>query len=335
MKTSRTSAGLLPLGMLLAIPAFATPDDPGMRFAASAPEAAADAELAPAPEGEELVVEPYSEGMEVASATAAPNAEAEDQPAVARTEMDMEAGEDEEAQPSLGLNYFAIFYGPSVRRPTAYQPLPGGGSDTDRPVLLKNFVGLSYYPSDKVTITPTAYFTWEPLLKQRFAVQDPFLKISHNSLINTGSLTLYGDGRIHVPVSKASRDADIRGAVQSVQVMLYNFGGSSFTAGVYASEKAYIMGRKPGYDLELYLGPNLAWRLFPSLSATVLYEMRANHIYGDKMFSFTSDIADLEPGLSWDIAEGVNWNPYLTIYTGKKVNWDAVAFGMTLSVDML
>src|SRR5690349_16189543 len=56
---------------------------------------------------------------------------------------------------NFNLNYFMILYGPSVTNPSAYQPNAQGKPNTDRPVIMKNFLSAGYSVNDKVTVAGT------------------------------------------------------------------------------------------------------------------------------------------------------------------------------------
>ena len=169
--------------------------------------------------------------------------------------------------------YFGIFYGPSVSKPTGYQPTEDGSVDTDRPVMLKNFAGLGYNIADHIRITPTAYWQWLPTGGGAYSVQDPFVKLSDDSLISEGNFNLYGDLRYHAPISNFSKAADITGSYQSVQVATYVPEGTRWMVGLFSSERAYTYGSKGyGNDFEVYIAPNLGYQLTPRVQLTMLYE---------------------------------------------------------------
>src|SRR5690606_7855533 len=80
----------------------------------------------------------------------------------------------------FGVNYFFIFYGPSIGSPSSFQPRPNGEPDLGRPVVLKNFMTLSYAMSRDVGVSGTAYWHYQPVLGQDFTMRDPYLRVSHD-----------------------------------------------------------------------------------------------------------------------------------------------------------
>jgi hypothetical protein len=251
------------------------------------------------------------------------------------TEVQAES-EDEEAPEAsvagtVGVNYFGIFYGPSVSGPSSFQPGSDGKPDPDRPLLYKNFLGVSYRVNDEIAITPTAYWQWVPVRGGQYAIQDPYLKLSHNSLISYGGFNLYGDLRYHVPVSDYSRVADSMGGLQTVQVATYVPDGSRFMFAFFGSARANFYGKKGfGNDVELYAGPNVSYQITPTLAGVLLYEYNLNHAYGDPNGSLKDDGYDIQPGLNWDITPRLLLNPYVNIYPGS-ASFKSTSLGFLVS----
>ena len=232
----------------------------------------------------------------------------------------------------FSLNYFGIFYGPSVRGPAVYQPDTRGVPDKDRPLLFKNFLGLGYNVSDAVAVSGTFQWTWQPVMRHEAQVQDPFLKVSHNSIFQVDSLNLYGDLRVHLPVSHISRDNELLFGVQSVQALSYSLPEANLLLGLVGSVRANRFGSRGfGNDLELYVAPNLNFQIRDTLALTLLYEIYASHGYGARAFSFAGDGTDLEPGLAWDLTPQLTFNPYLHIPLSGSVNLNSMTFGMMMN----
>jgi hypothetical protein len=232
----------------------------------------------------------------------------------------------------INANYFGILYGPSVRDPSSYQPRAEGGADTNKPVIVKNFLNLGYNITNEVAVTGSAYWLWQPVMKQQMQLQDPFVRVSHNSIWSTEQFNLYGDLRFHFPVTTVSRENQLHFGVQSVQVLTYAVPGSRLTLGTYGSVRVNSFGGQGyGKDLELYIAPNVAYQVAPTVALTVLYEMQSSHYYGDSSFPLVNDGSDLEPGISWDISPSLMLNPYLHVPVGKQTSLNSTSFGMMLN----
>lgn len=229
----------------------------------------------------------------------------------------------------LYMNYFGLFYGPSVQNPTSYQPSGNAEPDYNNPVLLKNFFGVGYYVADSIHVSGNAYWTWQPVLDHETQMMDPFLKIAHNSIVREGNFNLYGDVRFHIPASMTSRQNDLKGGIQTVQAATYSLGQTGFQLGLVGSARANSFGGSGfGNDMELYLAPNLYFQVLRNLSVTVMYEMNSSHAFGEKAFSFYNGGSDFEPGVSWDITQQVTLNPYLHIPVGTQPLPTSTSFGM-------
>jgi hypothetical protein len=212
-------------------------------------------------------------------------------------------------------NYFGIFYGPSVSDPSSFQPASDGTPDSSRPLLYKNFLGLGYRITNDISITPTAYWQWIPVRGGQYAIQDPYIKVAHNSLISSGGFNLYTDLRYHVPVSDYSRAANSMGGLQTVQVATYIPEGSRFTYGLFGSARVNFYGSGGyGNDTEIYAGPNVSYQMTPKLAGMLLFEYNLNHTYGDPNNTLRDDGYDFQPGLNWDVTSTILFNPYVNIY---------------------
>jgi hypothetical protein len=240
--------------------------------------------------------------------------------------------EGEEGLKKFNFNYFGILYGPSIQNPTSFQPSTDGTPDRDRPVILKNFLNLGYNVTDHVTVTGSGYWIWEPVMQHQTILQDPFLRVSHNSIFSTDQANLYGDFRVHFPVTSISRENDMKFGLQTVQVLTYAVGTTRLTLGAFGSARYNSFGGMGyGNDLELYAAPNLNYQITPTVALTVLYEMQTSHSFGERPFAFSNDGMDIEPGISWDIRPNLMVNPYLHFPVGKKATFSSTSFGMMLN----
>lgn len=246
------------------------------------------------------------------------------------------AFEERESDPVF-LQYYGILFGPALKKSSAYQPTPTGGIDPNFPVQIKNFLGLGYNLTDEITVTPTAYWIWRPVLGQKLTLMDPFIRLSHSRLINTDHFNLYGDFRVHFGVSSTSRQNDYLTGFQTFQALSYIPGDDgSVILSLYGSARYNVFGKQGrGSDVELYLAPHLTAEIIPSLSFTLLYEMQAIHLFGARVGTLDNDGTDLQLGLAWEISPLLNMNPYINLYPGSSISLESSSFGMTLSWKMI
>jgi hypothetical protein len=236
----------------------------------------------------------------------------------------------------LSLSYLAIFYGPSLQNPHRLQPKLSGEPDPDRPVNLRNFLNLGYAINQTLSLTGTAYWSYQPYLEQKLTLQDPFIRLSDTSLFQMGNFNLYADLRVHFGTSASSRQNDQYFGVQTVEVATYVLPDSPLTLALYGALRGNVFGKHGnGYDLEMYLGPNINYQITPKLLATVLYEMRASHIYGAKVGVLNNDGTDLQPGVTWEMTPKFMINPYLNLLTGGKINLKTTTIGLMANWNLL
>lgn len=229
------------------------------------------------------------------------------------------------------LNYYGILYGPSIAQPSSFQSTPAG-EQSALPIYIRNYATAGYAIDTLFSASATAYWVHVPVNGQKFYLRDPYLRLAMADIINSGGWNYYVDTRFHLPISDVSKEADLLVGLQNFQVLTFTPSDSRLTLGTYGSARLNLFGsRGTGSDLELYFGPNLSYRLTPTVAATVLYEMSISHAYGDEAFSFINDGNDVQPGISWDITPSINFNPYLTIYTGSETDLKSTSIGMTLS----
>ncbi|MCM2321911.1 MAG: hypothetical protein NDJ90_01470 [Oligoflexia bacterium] len=233
------------------------------------------------------------------------------------------------------LLYYSIFYGPSLKGASRYQPDSRGVPDPDRPVQLRNYLGIAMNLTDALSVIPTGQFTWEASGNSRLALRDPFLRISHSKLINTEYVNLYGDVRFHFPVTTISRENDMLAGVQSFQALTWQVGRSPVAMTLFGSVRYNYFGKQGyGNDFEGYLAPFLSYQLRNNLSFTLLYEMEGSHFFGNRPGQFTSLGSDLEPGFNWEITPNLAVNPFLNVYP-QELSLRSSSVGMTLYWVML
>lgn len=241
----------------------------------------------------------------------------------------------------LTISYLNVFYGPSIAEPIArVQPdSTTGALDPSSPLLMKNYLSVGYKINDRLTLSPTAYWLWEPVEPHTFTIRDPYVRLSNSKFLSSGKLNVAADVRLAAPVSEASRDVNRITTIASKQIATYELG--KVTAGVvtygafHLQTKSLTSAGKGAKNLEFYAGPNVEYKLLPTLSATLLYEVGMSHLQGASLGSFNNDGTDLEPGLSWDITPSINFSPFLDFKTGQRVAADTTTLGAVLTWKLL
>jgi hypothetical protein len=239
----------------------------------------------------------------------------------------------EGSQSALGqfhLAYYAVLFGPSLKNPTQYQPTPNGTPDRTRPVMLRNFLALSYQLSPQIAVSGTAFWTMQPIAGEQLAMQDPFLMVSHSSIFHVENFNIYADLRAHLAVTPLSRENDLLFGLQTFQAYTYELMETGITLGLYSSERLNFFGKQGfGNALEVYISPNINYQLSQKVALNLLYGVQASQFYNQGALS--QDGVFLQPGVNWDISSQFTFNPYLSIPTNGKVNLSSISMGMFLS----
>ncbi len=235
----------------------------------------------------------------------------------------------------LNMNYYGIFYGPSLGEFGSYQAGPVG-PDHDRPILLKNFLNVGHSFNQDISLYGSAYWLWQPVENKGMQLMDPFLRLSYNSIFYKNGFNLYGDVRAHFPVTSFSRDCDMLFGLQTFEALTYEVPASRFTLGLYTSQRTNFFGEYGlGNDLELYFAPNINYQLSRTVTLTLMYEYQKSHFFGMAPFHFYGDETDIAPGLSWDVTPNLMVNPYFNIQTTKEVSLRSTSFGMMVNLNLL
>jgi hypothetical protein len=242
------------------------------------------------------------------------------------------------------LKYDGSIYGPSIGKFNSTQP-DEYGKDGD-PVSLESIVTAGYRVTKDVVIS-AKYASLMALTREKgdrneelygptYVMNDPWLQVQHNSLINSGPANVYLDGRVYAPLSSSSQLAKRVLSVRTTQIVDYEFPASRFTLEWASYIRSYFYSPDgKGNDWKLYMGPNLQYKISPTLTATLLYEAVATHKFGADP-GLDAAGTDLEPGISWDITPKINFSPYLNFYPGGKfISSDTIGVGANFTVKVL
>lgn len=232
----------------------------------------------------------------------------------------------------IWANYYGIYYGSSLGSPSSYQATSDGTRDPNRPVLIKNFVTAGFDASPDISFAATGYWIYVPMGGQQMLTQDPSVRMAFNQIIHTDNFNWYGDIRADFPVTSSSRDADLLAAGETFHFVSYNIPNSRWSTGFYAKVRYNYFGKRgTGNDFDLYFAPLANYQISPKVMLTMLYETGGNHYFGQQAFELNNDGTDFEPGIAWEISQGLTFNPYLNLFPGDKVSWKTTSVGATLS----
>lgn len=238
-----------------------------------------------------------------------------------------------ESDPRRGeqdLRYLGILFGPSLQEWSSTQ------GDPELPVAVRNFLSWNLRLNDGWRFGVTGSWSWRPVQGQDLTLRDPFIKLAKTNLIQSGDLNWYTDARFHLPLTERSRNRDLWWGIQSFNSLEWsqNWGG----LGLYASGRHNQFGSLgAGDEWEFYVAPHVELQIADSLTLTSLLEWGGGMPFGGDSGLIFSDGFTLQPGLSWDITQGLNWSPYLFIPLNgvddplQQSSLNPVTLGMTLS----
>ncbi|MBY0472551.1 hypothetical protein K2X30_15410 [bacterium] len=213
------------------------------------------------------------------------------------------------------ISYLGVLLGPRLGDPgNIYQP-DGITGANDAKIITKNYLDLLWKASPSLTVGPMIYWTFEPVAEKAFVMRDPAIKFKTTPFIKTDSMTLTADLRVGLPLSQDARDTDRLTYVASLQTFNYDVPQSRWSLGVLAWERAFFyggQGEKDSTALEFWVGPNVSYRLSPTVQLTYIYDFNYKSSKRDR-YKTLSDTPDMEAGVSWDVSSKLNLNPVIHI----------------------
>jgi len=237
----------------------------------------------------------------------------------------------------ITVNYFGIFHGPAIGNIGPYQPLPTGGPNRDAPIYSQNYLNVNKVFGEDIVVSAQGYRTWQPVLGNHTEIMDPHLRIAHTRMVETRDFSLYSDFRTHFPISRRSRNQDMRLGLQTFQVAVYTIPGAPLLSlGTNLSFRYNFYGKAGfGRKIETYVAPNVAWQVTPRLALFTQYEVSGVNFLGDPLSHWYSDGTDLEPGVRWNVNDQLTLTPYINLMVNDRVSWQSTQFGMMVNWIML
>lgn len=243
---------------------------------------------------------------------------------------------------SIGL--LAQYVGPSITQPGAYQVNEygivqdgenGAGRNTQ---IVSGFLGIGYKIGESSKVGLQIRASYVPVMGHNMTLKTPNLTVSNSKLINRGNFNLSADLRTPLAITSAAKKAGLLTGLGSLQTMTYDIPNTKLTVGtlsiinwsLYSAEAADGTS-----NMMVALTPFANYQFTEKLAGTLNYDMGASHGKGTSLTDWSNDGTDLQIGLGWDAAKGVNLNPYLQLSPGGKVSLDSTSVGMYVSAKIL
>ena len=237
----------------------------------------------------------------------------------------------------LKLSYSTTLITGAVTSPlSSLQPnVDTGEEDPGAPVMMKNYVTFGYKLNGDMAVTGTLY--WKHFARERqLTFQDPYVKLTHSKLYRKGNFNLYGELKLAPGITTRSSTAGRVMAITPCLIPSYDLPNSKFSLSLVTSAVfGLFTSDGAGDDLELYMGPQIDYKIKKNVSLFVLYELDSIKAKGTSLSALHGNFADLEPGVSWDITPRMNLTPLLNISTGNKVALDTTQLLVSFTYKLL
>jgi hypothetical protein len=222
--------------------------------------------------------------------------------------------EDSPAPSPFWFNQYSLIQGPSLTRPSAYQPDFSGAPDRSRPVAVRNFTTLGIDLNDTQGIAGT--LSWAALAGDRggFLLRDPSLRAYESSLIETGIFRWHGDVRLHFGVGPESRQADRLFSIQTFNALTLYDPDVRLWGGLWLSARWSQFGAQGvGPYWEFYIAPNLQYQAGRKATLTLAIEENSGlWAYENTPTYYSADPWYVEAAIEWQVTPTLEISPALS-----------------------
>ncbi len=168
-------------------------------------------------------------------------------------------------------------------------------------------------------------------LNPRFGYKDSQMFVSES-----GNTSLYGNIHVELPLGDGS-NTSLAIAPGFSNFLSINFSGSRWSYGQWSTLRFYIYGVKPKEAqkfLQIEFYPEMDYKISKDLTFRFLtrFEYGPNEFQGFAMDAVLDGaLIAFQPGISWDIASGLNINPYVQLRPKQGFSLDSSSIGMEIS----
>jgi hypothetical protein len=221
--------------------------------------------------------------------------------------------ENEPENTPVWFNHYSLIQGPSLTRPSAYQPDFSGAPDTSRPVAVRNFTTLGMDLNDSQGLAGTV--SWAALAGEQggLLLRDPSLRAYESRLIDSGIFRWHGDVRLHFGIGPESRQADRLFSIQTFHALTLYDPGSRFWGGLWLSARWSQFGAQGvGPIWEFYIAPNLHYQAGRKVSFSLSVEENSGlWAYESTPTYYSSDPWYVETAIEWQVTPNLEISPAL------------------------
>ncbi len=225
------------------------------------------------------------------------------------------------------LSYYGYYRGgPIGDLGNSLQPGVDGNLDESSPQSVENFVMSGIKLNRDLCVGVTWHFNYfmmgNPVgTGQDLQMLDPLLTLVHNNILDRNGFKLSGKLLTALPISSAD-GLKPNHMVTYIQPQLngtYSIPHTDLTLGLFTYIRGYIHSAHTPDDArsyKLYVAPNANYQLSRTVAFTLWVDLVQATRNGRTGFisGIQNPVADIEPGINWDITPNISLNPILNIY---------------------
>ncbi len=239
---------------------------------------------------------------------------------------------------SFSLSLFSNYHGQPVGD-LSVEKNPGkkGYSAKSLGVYFDSSITAGYKITPDLKIGPELSFFYTPVRGVGYETQYLGLKLYNSHIKISDEIVASANIMPQLPFSDYLKQVQqVSWGLKTTPSAFYKPRGTSFTLGAYTEAKSYFgvpIGQK---SFKLWALPTATYDFNDTFGVSLSYEMEASHIAGKQnKLEFNNVLTDLQPGLRWRITKKIQFNPYVTLYTGDGVTGSNTAVGAIINASVL
>lgn len=233
------------------------------------------------------------------------------------------------------LSFKGVYAGPSLGAPNGYTA-DGKGVLNKKGQTLDSTLKVGYTVGPDLVAGVGINFDLLPFANQGASLKAPHLLLESKNIVTTKQFKWTGDLRFYLPVGDRAAMNATRFGARTTQTISYKL-TPSFSIASENMIRAWSFGSfgtGSRSDLELRVSPFASYALSDSWSATVWSDLLVmDHPLG-ALGGLQPRLANLQPGVRWDISKNVNINPFINLIPGN-MSIDTSTVGFVLNARMI
>jgi hypothetical protein len=238
----------------------------------------------------------------------------------------------------VSLSYSGLFKGPSLAHWTdGRQPNVNGELMDTNPQSLENVISLSYAFKSGWNTGISGHFLILPIGVQsqgKPSIQflDPMVYFEKPRWYEHSGWTLGGKLTVQLPVSSVDSltPNHLVLSVTPAFTVTYLLPGTRLSFSAQTFLRGYVPQMHAGphwLTYKVFFAPHLSYQVHRKLALTLWVDLISGVRYAGTPFfgGVSNDEVDIQPGLSWDISDSINFSPVLNLYP-RHLSWASSSF---------